>query len=99
VNPTDTVSAAWGLVDDWQLIMWLLAVPAFFYQLLIAIDGASPVEHAKYRGLTEGMDLHVDFGKQLLALTRVPPAVRKEALDRIEVTLLSIAQAVKATAQ
>ncbi len=37
LNRTDTVSKTWNLTDDWQLIMWLLAVMAFYYQMRIPL--------------------------------------------------------------
>lgn len=43
-NRTDTVSEIWGVVDEWQLIMWLLAVMAFYYQLRTAVNGGSVAE-------------------------------------------------------
>jgi hypothetical protein len=45
---TDTVSEAWGAADDWQLAMWLMAVPAFYYQLRISTGLADVVERTAY---------------------------------------------------
>jgi hypothetical protein len=84
---TDTVSEAWGVADDWQLMMWLMAVPAFYYQLLISVNAASLRERTLYDRHREAMKRHVEFGNQLLALPRVLPELRTEALRRIVVTL------------
>jgi len=88
---TDTVSEAWNIADDWQLIMWLMAVPAFYYQLRMSLDAASPIERVKYEGLRKAMLRHVDFGKQLVAFPDVPPDQRLETLRNIMNFLKSIA--------
>lgn len=93
-NRTDTVSEAWTLVDDWQLIMWLMAVAAFYYQLRTSVNAASAVERiverTMYERLRKAMLSHVDFGNQLLALPKVAPEQRREALQKTVVTLESI---------
>lgn len=38
VEKTDTTSGPWTVADDWQLIMWLLAVSAFRSMLGMSID-------------------------------------------------------------
>ena len=43
----------WSIADDWRLIMWLLAVLAFYYQLRISHRAANTVErvmHGEIRG-------------------------------------------------
>src|ERR1017187_10908653 len=49
----------WTIADDWQLIMWLLAVPAFYYQLRISLCAADTVEQAMYEKLRAAMTSHV----------------------------------------
>ena len=71
---TTTVSEVWGIVDDWQLIMWLMAVPAFYYQLRMSTGVANVVERTMYERYRAAMLTHVDFGHQLLAFPTVPPS-------------------------
>jgi hypothetical protein len=80
----------WSIADDWQLIMWLLAVPAFYYQLRISLYAANTAERAMYEKLRAAMATHVAFGKQLLAFPAVPPELRLQALQKIGVTLDTI---------
>lgn len=80
----------WSIADDWQLIMWLLAVPAFYYKLRISLRAANTVERAMYEKLRTAMTSHVTFGKQLLAFPAVPPELRLEALQETVVTLDAI---------
>ncbi len=37
----DNEPHGWSIADDWQLIMWLMAVPAFYYQLRISLGLAN----------------------------------------------------------
>ena len=87
---TDTASEPWGIADDWQLIMWLMAVVAFYYQLRMSVDSASAVERAMYKRHRKAMLRHVDFGNKLLAFPKVPPELRREALQNAAVTLEGI---------
>ena len=87
---TAVVSEVWDVADDWQLIMWLMAVPAFYYQLRMSTGTANVVERAKYERLRAAMLIHVDFGYQLAA---VPPELDIEALRKIVAT----AESIKAT--
>ena len=80
----------WGFVDDWQLIMWLMAVIAFYYQLRISLRTANMVERAMYGRLRTAMTSHVAFAKQVRALSEVPPELGIQALQDMVVTLESI---------
>ncbi len=80
----------WGFADDWQLIMWLMAVIAFYYQLRISLRTANMVERAIYGRLRTAMASHVAFGKQVRALPEVPPELGIQALQDMVVTLESI---------
>jgi hypothetical protein len=80
----------WSIADDWQLIMWLLAVPAFYYQLRISLRVANAVERAMYEKLRTAMASHVAFGKQLLAFPAVPSELKLQALQETVVTLETI---------
>lgn len=85
----------WSIVDDWQLVMWLLAVPAFYYQLRISLCAASNVERARYETLRKVMASHVAFGKQLLAFPAVPPELIIQALQKIDGTIKSMISALR----
>lgn len=86
-KPTDTAPEVWGITDDWVLMMWLMAVPAFYCRLRMSVNDRDGVESAKYERLRKAMRSHVDFGKQLMALAEVPPELQKETLEKIVDTL------------
>ncbi len=77
----------WSIADDWQLIMWFLAVPAFYYQLRMSLGLANIGESTMYERLRTAMTSHVAFGKQLLAFPSVPRDLRLQASQEIVVTL------------
>jgi hypothetical protein len=77
----------WTIADDWQLMLWLLAVPAFYCQLRISLGAANTVERARNERLRTAMTSHEAFGKQLVALSEVSPELRIQALQDILVTL------------
>jgi hypothetical protein len=80
----------WSIVDDWQLIMWLLAVPTFYYQLRISLGAANNVERAKHERLRTAIARHVAFGNQLLAFPTVPQEMKLQAFQEIGVALKTI---------
>jgi hypothetical protein len=88
---TDTVSEPWGIADQWQLIMWLMAVPAFYYQLRISINAASEIDRSRYERFRTAMLSHIGFANQLLGFPEMPLELRKEGLEQILDTLESIA--------
>lgn len=90
---TDTSAATWGIVDEWQLIMWLMAVPAFYYQLHISVGSASALERVHHARIEKVMQSHVAFAKQLLAFPEVSPELRAEALERIAADLHAMSAA------
>jgi hypothetical protein len=87
---TDTVSEGWGIVDDWQLIMWLMAVPAFYYQLLISFNAGSAIDRRMHDRLMNAMLRHADFANQLLAFSKQPPELQREALEKALATVNGI---------
>lgn len=89
-NRTDMVSEAWGFVDDWQLIMWLMAVPAFYYQLRISIKVANAIEVTMYERFRKAMLSHVEFGNHLLSFSKVPPELRMDTLQKTAIILETI---------
>jgi len=80
----------WSVADDWQLLMWLMAVPTFYYQLLISLREANAVERAMHEKLQTAMASHVAFGKQLLSFAEVPQELQEQALREVAATLASI---------
>ena len=70
--------------------MWLLAVPAFYYQLRMPLNVANDVEHTMYERFRTSMLSHVKFGKHLLAFPTVPPDLRMQALQEFRVMLEGI---------
>ena len=85
----------WDVGDDWQLIMWLMAVPAFYCQLRTSLQTANVVERTMYERLRTSMLSHVKFGNQLLAFPNVPPELRVQALEETVVTLKGIITTLK----
>ena len=94
-NRTDTVVEPWSVVDVWQFLMWLLAVPSFYYRLRVSLGVADVVERTSLDRHREAMKPHVDFGNQLLAFPKVAPELRVEALQRIAGTLDGMAAMLK----
>lgn len=88
----------WNVADYWQLIMWNLAVVCFFYELIIATNSAGNLERKKYQTLREVMSAHVNFGKQLIEFSEVPPEKRMEALLRVKSTLEYMSASLKSDA-
>jgi hypothetical protein len=86
----EAVLEAWNVVDYWQLLMWNLAVVAFYYQMLISTNEANEAELAKYRDVREAMTSHISFGNQLVAFSTMSEEGRAEALKRIVDTLDSM---------
>jgi hypothetical protein len=89
----------WSIADDWQLIMWLMAVPAFYYQLRISLGLANVVEQAMYERFRAAMTKHVEFGNQLLAFPSVPKTHRLQALQKIAATLTEIVSTLRLNAR
>jgi hypothetical protein len=83
---TDTAMAAWTIVDEWQLIMWMLAVMAF-HSLLTSIDHDDKAACATYLKLREAMNGFVTFGKQLAAFADTPREPWIVSLRKISQTL------------
>jgi hypothetical protein len=69
-NKVDTASSPWGIADEWQLIMWVTAVPTFFWLLGSQLDPTNKAAAAVYLKLRAGMDAVVALGHSLLEFTR-----------------------------
>jgi hypothetical protein len=77
---TATNAETWSIADSWQLIMWNLAVLAFYYQLREAIGAANVVELEMLERFRDSINVHVAFGRNLIALTTLPPEEQRRAL-------------------
>jgi hypothetical protein len=89
-KPANVVSEAWGIADDWQLVMWLMAVPAFYYQLRVSTKAANEVEVIMCEKYRIAMLSHVEFGNHLLSFPKVSPELRVEALQKTSLLLEKI---------
>jgi hypothetical protein len=78
---TDSVPKPWTHVDDWQLIMRLLAVPAFFSLLCTSLDPKDEAARQRYGKLRKAMDRHVDFDWEFAAFSKSPPSELPELLN------------------
>jgi hypothetical protein len=95
-NLTDTETQAWGVVDDWQLALWLMAVPAFYYQLRMSVGVASATDTIRYERLRRAMVSHGDVANQFLAFLEVPPELQRDAVLKIAATMEAITAALRA---
>jgi hypothetical protein len=68
----DTTLSPWAIADEWQLIMWVTAVPTFFWLLRSQLDPTNEAAAAVYLKLRAGMDAVVALGHSLLEFTRSP---------------------------
>jgi len=66
------VLADWNVSDEWQLIMWMTAVPTFYWQLHSSLDPGNEGARETYIKLRQGMDGIIRLGEELLALLRTP---------------------------
>ena len=81
----------WGIADDWQIIMWLMAVGAFYCRLRMSLNIATIADEEQYASDLKAMRMHVDVGKQMLAFPKVNPEARIEALQAMKSALDSTA--------
>jgi len=80
-NKTDTSPETWTFADEWQLIMWMMAVLAFHSRLLMSIYPEDQVARETYSNLRAAMDELVNFAKQLLTVPESEPEMRTNALQ------------------
>jgi hypothetical protein len=64
---TDTVQV-WSIADEWRLIMWTLAVPAFHSLLLSVLNPEDVVSRETHKRLTQAMAGFLVFGKELATM-------------------------------
>jgi hypothetical protein len=79
---SDTAPEVWGVTDDWQLLMWLTAVPAF-HSLCRSVHHNDRVAQETYSKLIETKDGLVGFARQLLAFPETPSDMRIKALQSL----------------
>lgn len=90
VKSTDVVANQWGIVESWLLVMWQLAVLTFYYQLRISTKMATEVERAKYNDSRQALDNWSDIGHQFIAFAEAEPNLRKEALEKVIVSIENV---------
>jgi hypothetical protein len=90
-----TIADAWNVADEWQLMLWLMAVPAFFYKMRIERGIASAKEAEKYNWNLLAMEHHGTFAKQVLAFPSLPEHLRIQGLQEISATLQTTAASLK----
>ncbi len=91
------LSLEWHVADDWQLMMWLMTVPAFFCRLRMSVNVASEGERSSYERYNEAMRKHVDFGKQLIAVPGLEPELRTDGMEQLAATLDNIRAILRST--
>jgi hypothetical protein len=80
-TPAATISEPWQLVDTWQLIMWLLAVSAFYYQLCVSIENDTVVEKKAFQNHMDAMHEWHNVAK---AFIRFPGVLSDQRLNAIK---------------
>jgi hypothetical protein len=78
-----TISEPWEFHDSWELVMWILAVSAFYYQLCISVGAATTVEKRSYENHLNAMHEWVKVAKAFLAFPTVPVDRQRDALQEI----------------
>jgi len=96
-SKSDTALQGWGIADEWQLIMWVTAVPTFYWLLRSQLEPDNEAFRATYRKFRQGMDSVITFGQKLIIFGRAPRHLRsllqrtqelKDAADSAIQTLL-----------
>jgi hypothetical protein len=81
---------AWTHVDDFQLIMWLLAVPAFYSLLCVSLDDKDQLARQMYEKLSEAMNRCANFGWQLVAFSNAQPLESMEIVNGLQKLMKSL---------
>jgi hypothetical protein len=82
-TPAATISEPWQLADDWQLVMWLMAVSAFYYQLCVSVDAATIVEKRAHQNHMQAMHEWHNVAKAFIGFSKVPSDQRLDAIKQI----------------
>jgi hypothetical protein len=83
-TPTATLPEAWSITDEWQLMMWLIAVPAFYYKMRIALGVASDDDRKRFDRHEAAMGAHVEFGYKIINFSKLPADQHMRALQEID---------------
>ena len=70
--PAATISEPWQFADHWQLVMWLLAVSAFYYQLCVSVDSEAIVEEKVHQHHMRAMHEWHNVAKAFIGFSEVP---------------------------
>ncbi len=81
----------WGIADDWQIIMWLIAVGTFYCRMRMSLNIPTTTEEEQYARNVKAMRIHIELGKQMLAFPKVNPEGHIKALLAMKSTLDSTA--------
>ena len=90
-----TIADDWNVADEWQLMLWLMAVPAFYHKLRIERGVASAKEAEKYNRTLLAMEHHRTFAKQMLAFPSLAEHLRIQGLQEISATLQTMVASLK----
>ena len=94
-GPTATASQAWGIADTYQLMIWLLAVPAFYSLLCLSFDPTDEVQRWNHRRLMRAIDGIADFARRLLDVPAAPRKLQLEAWMKANSSLKTVSAILK----
>jgi hypothetical protein len=72
-SPKDTVSVPWSIRDDFNLILWLLVVLAFYAQLCVALDPTDELSRLVVSRRVKAIDLAKSVRAEIQALRNDSP--------------------------
>lgn len=95
-----TVEVVWDIADEWQMIMWMLAVQSFYYRLCMEMK-VGDVEKIRENVLRmdEAMNEHVGYGKLMVAAGSGPASQFVEKLAEIGVACNRIVELLNHTCE
>jgi hypothetical protein len=85
----------WVLADDWQLIQWHLAVSVFYHRLRKATGPTGSVEKRAAENAESALVKNVEFARELIAFSKLPPEKRVEERTKLIEILESIRETLK----
>jgi hypothetical protein len=96
-GPSARASHSWTVADTFELMMWLVAVPAFYSLLRGSLDPTDKVQCWNYRKLLRAMDGIGEFGKRLLDVANSGPAPESqmEAFCSVSASMRAVAAVLK----
>jgi hypothetical protein len=95
-----TLEVVWDIADEWQMVMWMLAVQSFYYRLCVEMK-VGDVEELRENVLRmdEAMNQHVGYGKLMVAAGNGPPSEFVEKLTEIGVACNRIVELLSHTSE